>query len=110
MTETAAFLLASLALLATPGPTNALLATAGAVRGFRGALPAVPAAIAGYGVAIGLLVGLAGPAVAASPLVAAGLKAAAGLYLIRASLKLWRDGARAPATRDRPRPVPDRSS
>ncbi len=92
MTDPLAFLVAVLALLAAPGPTNALLAAAGAGRGVGAAVAAVPAAVAGYLIAIAALVTLAGPAVAASPVFAAGLKLAAGLLLIRAAWKLWRSG------------------
>jgi threonine/homoserine/homoserine lactone efflux protein len=46
---TAEFLLALTALLLTPGPTNTLIALAGAERGWRGALQLAPVEAAAYG-------------------------------------------------------------
>lgn len=43
------FTLALLALLLTPGPTNTLIALAGAERGWRGALHLIPFEVAAYG-------------------------------------------------------------
>lgn len=45
----AEFTLALLALLLTPGPTNTLIALAGAERGWRGALRLIPFEVAAYG-------------------------------------------------------------
>lgn len=47
-----AFLLAVLALLVTPGPTNTLLALAGARQGMRAALRLLPAELLGYLMAV----------------------------------------------------------
>lgn len=86
------FALAVLAVLGTPGPTNTLLATAGATVGFRRALPLLPAEAAGYLIAI-LAIGLAlGPLIAGVPSVAAGLRLAVGAYLAWLAVKLWRRG------------------
>ena len=86
------FALTVLAILATPGPTNTLLATAGAANGWRRSLPLVPAEAAGYLTTI-LAVGLAlGPAVAASPVLAGVLRAAVGTYLVLLAARLWRRG------------------
>jgi len=52
MTDPILFAFAVIAILATPGPTNALLATAGAANGLRRSLPLVPAELAGYVIAI----------------------------------------------------------
>ncbi len=86
------FALAVLALLATPGPTNPLLAASGALAGVRRSLALVPAEAAGYVAGIGTLTMLVGPAVAASPALAALLKLAAGAYLARSALVLWGAG------------------
>jgi len=57
----AAFALALALLLLTPGPTNTLLAVAGASQGFRRSLPLMGAEIAGYLTTIVPLVTFAGP-------------------------------------------------
>ncbi|WP_043828895.1 LysE family translocator [Muricoccus aerilatus] len=86
------FSLTVLLILGTPGPTNTLLATAGATVGFRRALPLLPAEAAGYLIAI-LAIGLAlGPFVAGVPAVAMGLRLAVGTYLALLAVKLWRRG------------------
>lgn len=90
MTDPAAFLLAVLALLATPGPTNTLLAASGAGMGFGRSLRLVPAELSGYLLSILVLITLAGPLVAAHPMVAVGLKLVAGLWLGCCALCLWR--------------------
>jgi len=93
MPDAVTFAAATFALLAAPGPTNVLLASAGATVGRR-ALFLLPAEAAGYVVAIGLLVLLAGPVLAASPLFLVALKFAVAGWLFCASISLWRRGAR----------------
>lgn len=86
------FALAVLAILGTPGPTNALLATAGATAGLRRSLPLIPAEAAGYTISI-LTLGLAlGPAMAQAPLLAGALRAVVGGYLLLLAFRLWRRG------------------
>jgi threonine/homoserine/homoserine lactone efflux protein len=86
------FALTVLAILATPGPTNSLLATAGAANGWRRSLPLVPAEAAGYLTTI-LTVGLLlSPAVASSPVLAGVLRASVGTYLVLLAVRLWRRG------------------
>lgn len=97
-----AFALAVLALLATPGPTNTLLAAAGASDGVRPALRLVSAELAGYLVSISLLLFLAGPAVAASPALATALKLAAGAWLAVSAVRLWREAGDGFAATPRP--------
>jgi threonine/homoserine/homoserine lactone efflux protein len=88
-----AFALTVLAVLATPGPTNSLLAAAGAANGWRRSLPLVPAEAAGYLLTI-LAVGLVlGPWIAAAPTIAVVLRATVGAYLILLAVRLWRHGA-----------------
>lgn len=83
---------ASLALLATPGPTNTLLATSGAANGIRRSLPLLAAEVSGYLVTIVVLRVLIGPAVAATPALGDGLRVAAALYLAVLAARLWQVG------------------
>jgi threonine/homoserine/homoserine lactone efflux protein len=87
--DLASFTLAVLAILLTPGPTNSLLATAGATNGWRRSLVLVPAEISGYVVSITTLTLLAAPLVAASSFVTTVLKLACGSYLGYAAWRLW---------------------
>lgn len=96
MTDPLLFALAVLALLATPGPTNTLLATAGASVGLRHALPLLPAETAGYLLAILLIGTVLGPVVAEAPTFALVLRLIIGAYLLQVAWKLWR-GADRPA-------------
>lgn len=82
------FVLASLVLLLTPGPTNTLLGAFGAATGFRRAAALPLAEALGYGIAIPVF-HAAGGMLAESHLAMAGLKAAAGLWLLYSGAKLW---------------------
>ena len=93
MTDPLLFALAVLAILGTPGPTNSLLATAGATMGWRRSLALIPAEAAGYLIAILALGLLLGPVVAAQPGVAAALRLSVGAYLLVLAVRLWRHGA-----------------
>ncbi|MGC2854395.1 LysE family translocator [Novispirillum sp. DQ9] len=84
------FTAAALALLATPGPTNTLLAASGATAGMRSSLRLVPAEIAGYMVSITLLKVLLGPAADANLALTIGLKLAASAWLAVCAVRLWR--------------------
>jgi threonine/homoserine/homoserine lactone efflux protein len=89
MTDPLAFSLAALALLVMPGPTNALLATSGAMAGLRRSGPLLLAVLLGYIVAVGALhLGL-GPLVQGSPAVQAALRIAVGIYLVATAARLW---------------------
>jgi threonine/homoserine/homoserine lactone efflux protein len=84
------FILGVLVLLATPGPTNTLLAASGASVGLVRSLKLVPAELAGYLasiLAIGLLIG---PALWNRPWTAVAVRAAVALYLVLLCLRLWR--------------------
>ena len=89
MEDPALFALTVLAILATPGPTNTLLATAGAASGMRRALLLIPAEAAGYLIAILTLGLLLGPLVAASPALGMALRLVVGLYLLSLAWRLW---------------------
>lgn len=92
MMDAVTFLVGGLVLLATPGPTNTLLATAGAVTGFRSSLPLLVAELLGYLTAISLLMVYVGPTLGSMPWLKAYLQIAVCLYLIYLALVLWRRG------------------
>jgi threonine/homoserine/homoserine lactone efflux protein len=100
MTPGPGFDLAVALLFAVPGPTNALIAVAGARNGVR-ALPAlVGAALVGFVAAVAALIGLAGPYVAATPVVGLALRALCALLLARSAWLLWRSAGASGASRD----------
>lgn len=78
-------------LLAVPGPTNTLLATAGAATGFPGSLRLLPGEISGYLVSIGFLTQVARPLLAGFPGMPLVVRALAAAYLAWLALRLWRD-------------------
>lgn len=84
------FLLAVVTVLGAPGPTNALLATAGAVGGWHSAPGMLAATLGGYLIAIGLVRGMLGPLFVAAPPLAVALKIAVAVYLIWLAVDLWR--------------------
>lgn len=88
------FALTVLALLATPGPTNTLLATAGATSGWRGAPTLILAENLGYLLAILAIGWVLGPVIAAAPLLGLALRIAVGAYLAVVAWRLWHAGAR----------------
>ncbi len=98
MQDPVLFALAVLAVLGTPGPTNTLLATAGATAGLRRSLPLIAAEAAGYTISILALGLVLGPVVAGEPLLAGALRAAVGTYLLLLALRLWRRGEAALTT------------
>lgn len=89
MTDPVLFCFAVLALLATPGPTNTLLALSGAATGFRRSLIMVPAELAGYLAAI-LTVGLIVGPVLAHPPWSIILRIAVAIYLAVLAVRVWR--------------------
>jgi threonine/homoserine/homoserine lactone efflux protein len=82
--------LACLALLATPGPTNTLMALAGAERGVARALRLIPAELAGYLLMVVPLALAGAPLFAALPQARAAVAVAAGLWVAFLAVKLWR--------------------
>lgn len=95
MTELHSFTLAALLLLLTPGPTNTLLAAAGATLGARRAMRLVGAEVAGYAVAIVILEVFLAPIAEAVGWVGLGLRVGSGLYLAFVAWKLWRSASHA---------------
>lgn len=93
--EPVTFVVAGASLLATPGPTNTLLATSGAAVGVRRSMPLLAAELGGYVVSIVALRSLIGPVVAAIPAFGTALRAAVVAYLLYLALRLWRRGAEA---------------
>jgi len=89
MPDALPFVLMSLSLLLTPGPTNTLLAVGGAAAGLRRAWPLVPAELAGYFAAIHLYAFLLGPLVQQSPLAQGVLRLVLALYIFWLAARLW---------------------
>jgi threonine/homoserine/homoserine lactone efflux protein len=90
MSDLASFLVAAAVILATPGPTNALMATAGAGSGIGRSLHLLLAALLAYVLAIYAVRFVAGPILAQSPALGITLKVAVALYLLYLATKLWR--------------------
>lgn len=90
MTNPLLFIAAVLTLLGTPGPTNTLLATSGAVAGLRRSLALLVAELAGYLLAIATIRIVLGPVIHAYPLLGAALKITVALYLALIAVRLWR--------------------
>lgn len=84
------FLVAIVALLAAPGPTNVLLATGGALAGFRRALPLLGAELAGYALAVGLIRLVLVPLTEDRPAFGVAIKVVVAIYLIWLAIRLWR--------------------
>lgn len=100
MNDRWAFLIASVLLLGAPGPTNALLALAGALNGFRRSIVLLGAQLIAYSFAISGYVFVLGPVVAARPLLLFAVKIAASLFLGRSAVGLWRDSNHSLDTTD----------
>lgn len=92
MTDPVLFLTAVMLVLLTPGPTNTLLAAAGAANGAKAGwrLPLMEAAA--YLMSVSLLGWGVGPLAEAVPALKTALRFAAGLYLAYVAFKLWRSG------------------
>jgi threonine/homoserine/homoserine lactone efflux protein len=89
------FILAVLALLATPGPTNTLMAAAGAQRGVGRSLPLLAGELGGYAIAITVWIELVGAAAASQPLVPVIAKLVAVAFLVWSAWKLWANAGHA---------------
>jgi threonine/homoserine/homoserine lactone efflux protein len=95
MIDLGAFIPAVAAILATPGPTNTLLAGSGAQAGFRRSLPLIPAELCGYALAIAGWGLFLEPASAALPWLKPFLRLACSGYLMLVGWRLWRDAEEA---------------
>lgn len=95
MTELLPFAFAVLALLATPGPTNTLMAASGAQRGVFPSLPLLLGELGGYLIAITVWIELVGVAGASQPLVPVIAKFIAAAFLIWSAWKLWSNAGAA---------------
>ena len=90
MEDSLTLILGTVALLATPGPTNTLLATSGAARGLRNSVPLLAGELLGYLLAIAILRTLIGPVLAVTPVFAMALSAIVAVYLLYLAWTLWR--------------------
>jgi threonine/homoserine/homoserine lactone efflux protein len=90
VSQTAVFALSVLALLAVPGPTNTLLAGAGATRGVLRSLPLLVGELAGYNIAIAALRQALGTVISETSGAQILLKFAITAYLIFLAVRLWR--------------------
>lgn len=86
---TLSLMLAIALLLLTPGPTNILLAIAGATGTSRQSVPLLLAGCLGYLVTIIPLVAFAGPLLAEHPLLASVLKLTSAAWVTLLAIKLW---------------------
>ena len=87
------FVTSTALLLAMPGPTNALLATAGAARGLGNAAALLLAELAGYVIALTLLLSLDELAGAFRSEIGLVLRSAAALILLATAWRMWRSSA-----------------
>lgn len=82
--------LAIFVLLVTPGPTNTLLAIAGAERGWTRALPLIPVEIAGYLTTILPLVSVGATIIAHLPVLKLAIALIAAAWVLWLALRMWR--------------------
>lgn len=95
MSDWTAFVLAVLGLLATPGPTNTLMAASGAQRGVRKSLHLLAGELGGYAIAITVWIEIVGAAAAREPMVGVFAKLVAVAFLLWSAWKLWRNAGQA---------------
>ncbi len=94
----ATFGFATLALLALPGPTNALFTAAGAANGIPRSLKLIGFAIAGYAIAIGALTAVLGTVDGSHSLLHVAIRLVAGAWLLWSAWRLWQMPLQAPAS------------
>lgn len=83
------FLIAAIAVLLTPGPTNTLLALAGAKGGVASIIRLLPASLLGYACGLVPVVAVGHALFATWPLLATVLKVAAALWVLVLAARLW---------------------
>ena len=95
------FFVCVLAILATPGPTNTLLWSSGALHGLRASLHLLLAEITGYLLSISAMRVLGEPLFKSEPLFGTLLKLAVAAYLVLQAWRLWRNPQASPQTSPR---------
>lgn len=98
------FIVAILALLLTPGPTNTLLTVGAAARGFRSSLSLLIGELAGYLVVVVPLATVAASLLEGRPALAVALRLAAALWVLFLAIRLWHVSA-SETTPDNASPV-----
>ncbi len=101
MSDPIAFILAALALLAAPGPTNTLLMTSGATAGLKRSWALIPTAASGYTLGTFILGVVVAPLLMTSPWIDAGMRLACAGFLIFMAAMLWREAGH-PTRRSEP--------
>lgn len=89
MTTPSVFIFATLLLLLTPGPTNTLLWSSGAVVGIRRSMPLQLGEMLGYALAITAILVVFEPILQRLPVLERVLALAVGLYIYFLAYKLW---------------------
>jgi threonine/homoserine/homoserine lactone efflux protein len=92
MSDPLVYFLAVLTLLGVPGPTNTLLAIAGAGAGFVRSLPLIGVEVLAYGISTALVGLFIAPAIVDLDWVAVGLKVLVAAYLVWLAVLLWQRG------------------
>ena len=98
MRELLPLVLAVLALLATPGPTNMLMAAAGAQRGVLASLTLLAGELGGYFIAITVWTEIVGAVAAGRPILSAIAQLIAAAFLFWSAWKLWANAGHADLT------------
>ena len=99
------FVLAVVAVLGTPGPTNTLLMVSGAMAGPARSLPLVAAEAGGYSISILAIGLLLEPLVSAVPGLGDLLRVIVGTYLIFLGIRMWRGSGMPIAAASAPSPA-----
>jgi len=92
LSDPTTFSVAVLAILLAPGPTNALLASSGALHGIWGSVRLLTAELGGYSLGILAVHAAVAPFMDAVDGIRAALGFAVGAYLCWVALRLWRRG------------------